>query len=75
MDKIKEHQSRVQERKQRPRGNPREEMEAAKKDLEMVSLLFESWRLKFSGFLCKMIPLFQIELFLRASQMFCGTTH
>ncbi|XP_072177915.1 leucine-rich repeat-containing protein 27-like isoform X1 [Diadema setosum] len=33
ISKIKEHTQRVQDRKQRPRGNPREEMDLAQKDL------------------------------------------
>ncbi|XP_022108658.1 leucine-rich repeat-containing protein 27-like isoform X2 [Acanthaster planci] len=37
MDRIKQHNLKVQERKQRPRGNPREEMEAAQRDLKMAS--------------------------------------
>ena len=43
MEKIKEHTAKVNERKKHPRGNPREEMEAAKRDLEMVSLLDKNW--------------------------------
>ena len=43
MEKIKEHTAKVNERKKQPRGNPREEMEAAKRDLEMVSLHDKHW--------------------------------
>ncbi|XP_072029677.1 uncharacterized protein [Amphiura filiformis] len=41
MQKIKDHQAKVSERKKQPRGNPREEMEAAKRDLEMLPTLGE----------------------------------
>ncbi|XP_038049675.1 leucine-rich repeat-containing protein 27-like isoform X2 [Patiria miniata] len=37
MDRIKRHNLKVQERKQQPRGNPREAMEAAQNDLKMAS--------------------------------------
>ncbi|XP_033645991.1 leucine-rich repeat-containing protein 27-like isoform X3 [Asterias rubens] len=36
MERIKRHTLKVQERKQRPRGNPKEEMESAKQDLKML---------------------------------------
>lgn len=39
VEKIKQHTQRVQERKTRPKGNPLEEMEAAKRDLELASKL------------------------------------
>lgn len=38
MDKIKQHTQRVQERKNKPKGNPQEQMEAAKRDLELVRI-------------------------------------
>ncbi|XP_071809766.1 leucine-rich repeat-containing protein 27-like isoform X3 [Asterias amurensis] len=37
MERIKRHTLKVQERKHRPRGNPKEEMESAKQDLKMAS--------------------------------------
>ena len=49
MEKIKEHTAKVNERKKQPRGNPREEMEAAKRDLEMVSLLDKNWTYSYNA--------------------------
>ncbi|XP_071827290.1 uncharacterized protein [Apostichopus japonicus] len=39
MEKIKQHTQRVQERKNKPKGNPQEQMEAAKRDLELANKL------------------------------------
>lgn len=47
VEKIKQHTQRVQERKTRPKGNPLEEMEAAKRDLELVNIvLFHFYEMK-----------------------------
>ena len=38
--RIKEHTREMQERRRKPKGTPQEEMEAARRELEVVSVYF-----------------------------------
>ena len=38
--RIKEHTREIQERRRKPKGTPQEEMEAARRELEVVSAYF-----------------------------------